>query len=169
MRRAALVSFALQSLAIGTNTALSPESDTSVSRLDARSFGDASFDYVVVGGGTGGNVIATRLAQKSLRVALVEAGGLYELESVAAVPAADVLPVGSDPSTKALHDWGFVAEKVPGANGRSVHYARGKCLGGSYVFSFKKICRNLLMGASRSAMNFMIYQRSVPFDMSLSD
>ncbi|KAE8140285.1 hypothetical protein BDV38DRAFT_269269 [Aspergillus pseudotamarii] len=141
MRRAALLLFALQSLILGTNAALSTESDASVSGLDARSFGDASFDYIVVGGGTGGNVIATRLAQKSLKVALVEAGGFYELESVAAVPAADVLPVGSDPDTKALHDWGFVAEKVPGANGRSIHYARGKCLGGS------------------SAMNFMIYQR----------
>ncbi|KNG83366.1 versicolorin B synthase [Aspergillus nomiae NRRL 13137] len=141
MRRAALVSFVLHSLALGTNAVPSTEPDAYVSRVDARGFGDSSFDYVVVGGGTGGNVIATRLAQKSLKVALVEAGGLYELESVAAVPAADVLPVGSDPNTKALHDWGFVAEKVPGANGRSIHYARGKCLGGS------------------SAMNFMIYQR----------
>ncbi|GAB1204290.1 hypothetical protein APSETT445_002940 [Aspergillus pseudonomiae] len=131
MRRAALASFVLQSLALGTNAVPSTEPDAYVSRVDARAFGDSSFDYVVVGGGTGGNVIATRLAQKSLKVALVEAGGLYELESVAAVPAADVLPVGSDPNTKALHDWGFVAEKVPGANGRSIHYARGKCLGGS--------------------------------------
>ncbi|KAE8150939.1 hypothetical protein BDV25DRAFT_139372 [Aspergillus avenaceus] len=106
-----------------------------------RSLGDAEFDYIIIGGGTGGNAIATRLAQNSHKVALVEAGGLYELESVAAVPAADVLPVGSDPGTKAFHDWGFVAGNVPGANGRDVHYARGKCLGGS------------------SAMNFMIYQR----------
>ncbi|KAF7589080.1 hypothetical protein BBP40_004785 [Aspergillus hancockii] len=109
--------------------------------IDVRSIGDASFDYVVVGGGTSGATIATRLAQNSLKVALVEAGGLYELQSVQAVPAADVLIVGSDRKTKALVDWGFVAENVPGANGRSIHYARGKCLGGS------------------SALNFMIYQR----------
>lgn len=136
MRRAGLASFVLQSLVLHTNAVPSTQSDTYVSRVDARGFGDASFDYIVVGGGTGGNVIATRLAQKSLKVALVEAGGLYQLESVAAVPAADVLPVGSDPNTKALHDWGFVAEKVAGANGRSIHYARGKCLGGSYGFVF---------------------------------
>ncbi|KAJ5088042.1 hypothetical protein N7456_011658 [Penicillium angulare] len=102
---------------------------------------DATFDYVVVGGGTGGSVIATRLAQKSFKVALVEAGGYYEVESLAAVPAADVLPVGSDPTTSSAEDWGFIVSGQPGANGRSIHYARGKCLGGS------------------SALNFMIYQR----------
>lgn len=93
--------------------------------------GDKSFDYVVVGGGTGGSVIATRLAQHSFKVALVEAGGLYELESLAAVPAADVLTAGSDPNTKSAVDWGFVTRDQPGANGRAIHYARGKCLGGS--------------------------------------
>ncbi|KAJ5946731.1 hypothetical protein N7454_003570 [Penicillium verhagenii] len=102
---------------------------------------DASFDYVVVGGGTGGSVVATRLAQQSFSVALVEAGGYYEVESLAEVPAADVLPIGSDPSTSSAEDWGFVTSGQPGANGRSIHYARGKCLGGS------------------SALNFMIYQR----------
>ncbi|KAJ5591643.1 uncharacterized protein N7459_002012 [Penicillium hispanicum] len=102
---------------------------------------DAEFDYVVVGGGTGGSVVATRLAQKSFNVALVEAGGQYELESLAEVPAADVLPAGSDPSTQSAVDWGFVTKGQPGANGRAIHYARGKCLGGS------------------SALNFMIYQR----------
>ncbi|OOQ83374.1 versicolorin B synthase [Penicillium brasilianum] len=103
--------------------------------------GDETFDYVVVGGGTSGSVIATRLAQHSFKVALVEAGGLYEFESLAAVPAADVLPAGSDPNTQSVVDWGFVTRGQPGANGRAIHYARGKCLGGS------------------SALNFMIYQR----------
>lgn len=92
---------------------------------------DNTFDYVVVGGGTGGNVVATRLAQQNFKVALVEAGGHYETESLAAVPAADVLPVGSDPDTSSAADWGFVTRDQPGANGRAIHYARGKCLGGS--------------------------------------
>ncbi|KAJ6113793.1 hypothetical protein N7523_007110 [Penicillium sp. IBT 18751x] len=102
---------------------------------------DATFDYVVVGGGTSGNVVATRLAQHGSKVALVEAGGLYELESLAEVPAADVLLCGSSPDTQSAADWGFVTHGQPGANGRSIHYARGKCLGGS------------------SALNFVIYQR----------
>jgi choline dehydrogenase len=90
-----------------------------------------TFDYVVVGGGTGGSALATRLAQNDFKVALIEAGGYYELESLAEVPAADVLPVGSDPNTKSPEDWGFVTRNQPGANGRAIHYARGKCLGGS--------------------------------------
>ncbi|KAH8435094.1 GMC family oxidoreductase [Aspergillus melleus] len=99
------------------------------------------YDYVVVGGGTGGNVIATRLAEKDFKVALVEAGGHYELQSFAAVPAADALPVGSSPDVKSSIDWGFITEAFPGANNRAIHFARGKTLGGS------------------SALNFMIYQR----------
>ncbi|KAJ5730272.1 Glucose-methanol-choline oxidoreductase [Penicillium malachiteum] len=102
---------------------------------------NAIFDYVVIGGGTAGIVIASRLAEQSYKVALVEAGGYYEFESFAEVPAADVLPVGSDPGTTASVDWGFVARGQGGVNGRAIHFARGKCLGGS------------------SALNFMIYQR----------
>lgn len=101
------------------------------SAVHSFAIGDETFDYVVVGGGTGGSVIATRLAQHSFKVALVEAGGLYEFESLAAVPAADVLPVGSDPNTQSAVDWGFVTRGQPGANGRAIHFARGKCLGGS--------------------------------------
>ncbi|KAJ5102810.1 hypothetical protein N7532_003339 [Penicillium argentinense] len=129
-----LISLALQASRAGADAI-----DRRSSQLSP--LADGTFDYVVVGGGTGGIVIATRLAQKSFKVALVEAGGLYEIESLAEVPAADVLPVGSDPDTQSAIDWGFVAENQPGANGRSIHYARGKCLGGS------------------SALNFMIYQR----------
>ena len=101
------------------------------SRQHSVPLADETFDYVVVGGGTAGSVIATRLAQNNFKVALIEAGGYYELESVAEVPAADVLPVGSDPATDWTVDWGFVTSDQPGANGRAVHYARGKCLGGS--------------------------------------
>ena len=90
-----------------------------------------SFDYVVVGGGTAGATIATRLAEQSFRVALVEAGGYYEIGSLASIPIADIFPAGSDPNTKALIDWGFVAKGQPGANYRDIHFARGKCLGGS--------------------------------------
>ncbi|KAE8352400.1 hypothetical protein BDV28DRAFT_3401 [Aspergillus coremiiformis] len=102
---------------------------------------DRQFDYIVVGGGTAGIVVATRLAQKSYTVALVEAGGYYELQSLASLPLADVIPIGSSPDMKSSIDWGFIVENQPGANNRAMHYARGKCLGGS------------------SALNFMVYQR----------
>lgn len=112
---------------LGSNAVASPESQPEARDLSA----DKEFDYVVVGGGTAGNVVATRLAQQSFSVALVEAGGVYELSSLQAVPAADVLSVGSDPGTVSPVDWGFVVENQPGANNRAMHYARGKCLGGS--------------------------------------
>lgn len=96
-----------------------------------------TFDYVVVGGGTSGLPLAVRLAEHHT-VALVEAGGRYEVEyPLAKTPAADVLPVGSDPDIKNIPvDWGFITTPQVGANGRRVHFARGKCLGGSSVGSF---------------------------------
>ncbi|PLN86168.1 GMC oxidoreductase [Aspergillus taichungensis] len=99
------------------------------------------FEYIVVGGGTAGNVVATRLAQHGFRVALVEAGGFYQVQSLEAIPAAATLYIGTSPHIRSAIDWGFVTENQQGLNGRSLHYARGKCLGGS------------------SAMNLMIYQR----------
>lgn len=41
----------------------------------------ATYDYVVVGGGTAGLTIATRLAEGNVSVAVVEAGGLYETDN----------------------------------------------------------------------------------------
>ncbi|KAL4864904.1 hypothetical protein BDV12DRAFT_200623 [Aspergillus spectabilis] len=100
-----------------------------------------TFDYIVVGGGTSGIPLAVRLAETH-QVALIEAGTYYEENyPLAKTPGADVLPVGSDPGTTSPADWGFVTAPQPGINGRRVHFARGKCLGGS------------------SAQNFMIYQR----------
>lgn len=93
-----------------------------------------TFDYVVVGGGTAGAALAVRLAEASHSVALIEAGTHYELTwPLAAIPATDVLPVGSDPDpeVRVPADWGFVTTPQRGANGREVHFARGKCLGGS--------------------------------------
>ncbi|KAL2849848.1 hypothetical protein BJY01DRAFT_233490 [Aspergillus pseudoustus] len=91
-----------------------------------------TFDYVVVGGGTAGVTIATRLAQGSQSVALIEAGTNYESSwPLAAIPGADVLPVGSDPNSHLDADWGFVTTPQENAGGREVHFARGKCLGGS--------------------------------------
>jgi hypothetical protein len=89
------------------------------------------FDYIVVGGGTTGLPLAVRLAEY-WNLALVEAGGRYEKRyPLAKTLGADVLPVGSDPETSSSIDWGFVTEPFLGANGRRLHVAQGKCLGGS--------------------------------------
>jgi choline dehydrogenase-like flavoprotein len=92
----------------------------------------STFDYVVVGGGTAGATLATRLAQGSQSVALIEAGTHYESSwALAAIPGADVLPVGSDPNTHLDADWGFVTTPQQHAADREIHFARGKGLGGS--------------------------------------
>lgn len=67
---------------------------------------DAKFDYVIVGGGTAGLTIATRLAENpSLSIAIIEAGGFYEQEdgNLSVVPAYDAISLGST-----VVDWNFV-------------------------------------------------------------
>ncbi|GKT52256.1 dehydrogenase patE [Colletotrichum spaethianum] len=106
---------------------------------------DAIFDYVIIGGGTAGLVMANRLSAKGdVTVAVIEAGTFYQITNpvIGNTPAGDTLFAGSSPlDTNPLVDWNFVTQAQAGANNRRIHYARGKCLGGS------------------SARNFMIYQR----------
>ncbi|KAL9029853.1 MAG: hypothetical protein Q9180_006978 [Flavoplaca navasiana] len=75
---------------------------------------NATFDYVVVGGGTAGLAIATRLAlDPSLSVEVVEAGGFYEIGNGnrSIVPTYATYFTGSNPDGyQPLIDWGFVTE-----------------------------------------------------------
>lgn len=74
---------------------------------------NAVFDYVVVGGGTAGLVMAARLSENpSISIAVVEAGGFYEQDpttSLLQIPLYDTLWTGKDPKdTNPAVDWGFV-------------------------------------------------------------
>lgn len=93
-----------------------------------------TFDYVILGGGTAGLTLANRLSSNSdLRIAVVEAGTLYEVTNplLSTTPAGDVVFVGSNPAdNNPLVDWSFVTQPQRGANDRKIRYARGKCLGG---------------------------------------
>ncbi|KAL6689976.1 GMC oxidoreductase-like protein [Trichoderma pleuroticola] len=99
---------------------------------------NATYDYVIIGGGTAGLTVGARLAEdSSLSVAVIEAGGFYEIDN----GNASVVPFslqGSNP----LVDWQFLTVPQPSLLGQIYHYIRGKCLGGS------------------SARNFLIYQRA---------
>ncbi|CAG8952206.1 hypothetical protein HYFRA_00000946 [Hymenoscyphus fraxineus] len=101
----------------------------------ARTFENATFDYVVVGGGTAGLAVAMRLAEDpSYTVAVVEAGGFYQIENgnQSVVPAYNPeFAALNDPNANPTVDWGFITTPQAGANNRSLHYARGKTLGGS--------------------------------------
>jgi len=85
-----------------------------------------SYDYVIVGGGSAGCVLANRLSENPDRsVLLVEAGGKDDWIWIH-IPIGYLYCIGN-PRT----DWCYKTEPEPGLNGRSILYARGRVLGGS--------------------------------------
>ena len=99
------------------------------------------YDYIIIGAGTAGCVLANRLTRdKNATVLLIEAGGKDDYVWIH-------IPVGylhciDNPRT----DWRFRTEAEAGLNGRSLIYPRGKVLGGS------------------SSINGMIYMRGQSAD-----
>ncbi len=83
------------------------------------------FDYIIVGAGTAGCLLANRLsADPSVRVLLLEAGGRDDYIWVH-IPVGYLYCIGN-PRT----DWLYKTEPEPGLGGRSIGYPRGKVLGG---------------------------------------
>ncbi len=94
------------------------------------------FDYIIIGGGTAGCLLANRLsANASKRVLMIEAGRKDDYHWIH-VPVGYLYCIGN-PRT----DWLYQTEPDAGLNGRSLRYPRGKTLGGS------------------SSINGMIYMR----------
>ena len=77
---------------------------------------NATFDYVVVGGGTAGLTLATRLAENgSFSVAVIEAGSFYELlnGNLSTIPGTAGYFIGTNPSAfNPLIDWGYRTESI---------------------------------------------------------
>jgi choline dehydrogenase len=98
-------------------------------------------DYVIVGAGSAGCVLANRLTEDpDTRVILLEAGG-KDWNPYIHIPAGYIKLLEHPTLT-----WGFKADKESGLNGREISYPRGKVLGGS------------------SSINGLIYIRSQPED-----
>jgi choline dehydrogenase-like flavoprotein len=87
---------------------------------------EGDFDYIVVGAGTAGCIVANRLsADPRKRVLLLEAGG-NDNWIWFHIPVGYLFAIGNPRS-----DWMFRTEPEPGLNGRSLAYPRGKVIGGS--------------------------------------
>src|ERR1700759_4453256 len=85
----------------------------------------AEFDYIIVGAGSAGCLLANRLsATPDRRVLLIEAGGKDDWFWIK-VPVGYLYTI-ANPRT----DWCFTTEADPGLAGRSIHYARGRVIGG---------------------------------------
>src|SRR5580700_7808501 len=87
---------------------------------------EGDFDYIVVGAGTAGCIVANRLsADPANRVLILEAGGSDNWIWFH-IPVGYLFAIGNSRA-----DWMFRTEAEPGLNGRSLAYPRGKVIGGS--------------------------------------
>jgi choline dehydrogenase len=102
---------------------------------------EGEYDYIIVGAGSAGCLLANRLsADAGKRVLVLEAGG-YDNWIWFHIPVGYLFAIGNPRS-----DWCFKTEAEEGLNGRSLSYPRGKAIGGS------------------SAINAMIYMRGQAAD-----
>ncbi len=102
--------------------------------------GEPMHDYVIVGAGSAGCVLANRLSEDpSVRVLLLEAGGKDRSLKIK-------IPAAFPEQFHTKLDWDFATEPEPHVDGRSLYIPRGKMLGGS------------------SSMNAMLYVRGRPLD-----
>ncbi|MYK31922.1 MAG: alanine-phosphoribitol ligase, partial [Boseongicola sp. SB0670_bin_30] len=85
---------------------------------------EAGFDYVIVGGGSAGCVLANRLSEDpDVRVLLLEAGGRDRHPLIH-------MPVGFAKMTDGPHTWGFATAPQKHANNREIAYAQARVIGG---------------------------------------
>jgi choline dehydrogenase len=100
---------------------------------------DTTHDYVVVGAGSAGCVLANRLSAAGHSVLVLEAGEPDEARTIS-------IPAAFSELFKSTYDWEYYTEPQEHMNGRELYWPRGKTLGGS------------------SAINAMIYVRGHPYD-----
>lgn len=102
-----------------------------------------NFDFIIIGGGSAGSVLANRLsANPDNKVLVLEAGGTdHRIDFRLHMPAALTYPL-----TSKTYNWWYESEPEPYMYGRKIYHPRGKLLGGT------------------SSINGMIYIRGNPLD-----
>ena len=95
-----------------------------------------TFDYVVVGAGTAGCVVACRLAAAGASVALIEAGGPYH--RLLDVPLLSLWAWLRKPARYCWQDW---TEPQPALDGRRIYWPAGRLVGGSSAINAMIYCR----------------------------
>jgi choline dehydrogenase len=102
---------------------------------------EASYDYVIVGAGSAGAVLADRLSEDGRSTVLALEYGGSDRAWIIQMPAALALPMNSS-----AYNWGYRSEPEPHLGGRRLNCPRGKVLGGS------------------SSINGLVYVRGNPLD-----
>ena len=101
----------------------------------SRSSSSQTFDYIVVGGGIGGLIVASRLSEDATSsVLLIEAGPDCRGDARIDTPGLLTTLYG-DPKV----DWDFMSEPQAHVNGRQIPQPRGRVLGGSSALNFSLI------------------------------
>ena len=102
---------------------------------------EADYDYVIVGAGSAGCVLADRLTEDGRSTVLVLEYGGSDRALIIQMPAALSMPMNSN-----TYNWGYRTEPEPHLGGRRLNCPRGKVLGGS------------------SSINGLVYVRGHPLD-----
>ncbi|KAK0224208.1 alcohol oxidase [Armillaria fumosa] len=100
--------------------------------IEPHEFGSITFDYLVVGAGTAGLTLASRLAEdRNVQVGVIEAGVFHQNDPLVDVPG-NIGAAGGNPN----YDWRFTTVPQEGAGDRVITPTAGKLLGGSSAMNF---------------------------------